>query len=209
MKTVIYLVRHSEGLKRKVNIINSDSLQITNEKNPLSVNGEKKAEELSKIAEMKYIDLVISSNYVRTISTAKYICDVNDKDLHIIETFGERKHGVSSWDELPENFELKQMQDKDYKIENGESQVEVATRMYDSLVKVLKENLGKRIVIVSHATAITFLFMKLGKYKDNCVYFKDSIVIDKDFKWNAPEVFKLEFIEEELISIENVIYNKE
>lgn len=186
MKTVIYLIRHSEGLKRKVNIVNSDNLQLTNEKTPLSVNGEKKAEILSKCLEMKNIDLIISSNYVRAISTAKYICEKNDKDLHIIETFGERRHGVSSWDELPENFELRQMQDKDFKVGDGESQLEVANRMYDSLIKVLKENLGKRIAIVSHATAITFLFMKLGQYRDNCIYFKDKVIMDENFKWNAP-----------------------
>jgi len=51
--TTIYLIRHSEPMKRKpIQFNNSDSLQIWNEKAPLSVNGEKRAELLSKSEEM-------------------------------------------------------------------------------------------------------------------------------------------------------------
>lgn len=46
--TTIYLMRHSEPLK--FNIINcNDSLQLQNEKWPLSVEGEKLAEEKSEL----------------------------------------------------------------------------------------------------------------------------------------------------------------
>lgn len=206
MKTIIYLIRHSEPIKKINHISNSDCLQIRNEKNLLSVNGEKKASALSEYEEVQNIDLVVSSNYVRAISTAKYIADKNDKDLCIIEEFGERKHGVSTWSELPEDFERLQLENEDYKIGNGESQREVANRMYNALMEVLRSNFGKRIVIVTHATAMMFLFMKLGEYKDNCVYYNDKIVIGKDFEWSAPEVFKLEFDDEKLLSIENVKY---
>lgn len=54
------------------------------------------------------------------------------------------------------------------------------------------------------ATAITFLFMKLGLYKDNCIYYNNKKLIDSNFKWNAPEVFKLNFCENDLQSIENI-----
>ena len=60
-RTVIYLIRHSEPLNDKKYISSSDSLQIENEKNPLSVDGEEKAKKLSLIDEMQNIDLVISS----------------------------------------------------------------------------------------------------------------------------------------------------
>ena len=105
MKKIVYLIRHSELMKNKINLINNDCLQLTNEKNPLSIVGEKKAEELSNKEELKNIDLIISSNYVRAISTAKYIADKNNKDIYIDEMFGERKHGINSWNELPQDFE--------------------------------------------------------------------------------------------------------
>ena len=64
-------MRHAEPLK-PINISNNDSLQVQNEKWSLTVNGEKMAEEKSHLMEFSDFDIVISSNYVRTISTAKY-----------------------------------------------------------------------------------------------------------------------------------------
>lgn len=205
MKTIVYLIRHSEPMKKKINLINNDSLQVTNEKNPLSIIGERRAEELSNKEQMQNIDLVIASNYVRAISTAKYIVEKNNKDLYINEMFGERKHGINSWDELPQGFESKQIEDPNFKIGNGESQNEVANRMYNTLMQVIEENQGKRIAIVSHATAIMFLFMKIGDYQNNRLYFNNQILIDENFEWNAPEVFKLEIDENnQITSINNM-----
>ena len=83
----------------------------------------------------KNFDIVISSNYVRAISTAKYF--TKDK-LFIDDNFGERKFGVNSWDELPSGFELRQNDDENYKIGDGESQKEVRERVYKALMKVIK-----------------------------------------------------------------------
>ena len=82
MKT-IYLMRHSEPLK-PININNNDSLQVQNEKWGLTINGEILANEKSKHIELNNFDIVISSNYVRAISTAKYF--TKDK-LFIDENF--------------------------------------------------------------------------------------------------------------------------
>ena len=120
MKTIIYISRHSEPMKLE-NSLSNDSMQLKNEKQILSLEGERRAEILSGIDELKDIDVVISSNYVRTMSTAKYIANKNNKDLIIMDDFGERKFGINSWDELPENFGDKQLEDENYKIQNGES----------------------------------------------------------------------------------------
>lgn len=80
--------------------------------------------------------------------------------------------------------------------------------MYNALMDVVNKYQDKKIVIVSHATAITFLLMKLGTYQDRKIIFNNKILIDETFKWQAPEVFKLQFEQNNLISIENVkIYN--
>ena len=70
MKT-IYFMRHSEPLK-PISINNKDTLQIQNEKWGLTINGEKLAKKKSQLNELTNFDMVISSNYVRAISTAKY-----------------------------------------------------------------------------------------------------------------------------------------
>ena len=88
--TYIYLIRHSEQLRIKNRIYNEDS-QIANEKIILSVEGEKKAKEISELAELSNIDILWSSNYVRAIATAKYIADKNKIEINIDENFNERK----------------------------------------------------------------------------------------------------------------------
>ena len=205
-RTVIYLIRHSEPLNDKKYISSSDSLQIENEKNPLSVEGEEKAKKLSLTDEMQNIDLVISSNYVRAISTAKYLAHQNKIYINIIEDFGERKFGINSWDEKPKNFTQRQLEDENYKMSNGESRKETADRMYNALLKILNKYPGKRIAIVSHGTAITYLFMKMFNCKKGTmnIQFNGKTIIDENFVWNVPEVFKLVFDDNELIDVRNV-----
>lgn len=91
-KTYIYIIRHSEVLKieNNINYVNEDD-QIRNEKIILSVDGERKAEKLSKIKELKNLDMLWSSNYVRAISTAKYLSLKNNIKINIDENFNERK----------------------------------------------------------------------------------------------------------------------
>ena len=88
METTIYLIRHSEQLRVKEQAEckeTSEISQIKNEQNPLSDNGEILAQELSNIAEFKNIDVLYSSNYVRAISTAKYIAEKNNIKINIDE----------------------------------------------------------------------------------------------------------------------------
>lgn len=89
--TVIYLVRHSDQLKHSANYQSKDNEQIKNEKIILSVEGEKKAEKLSKHEELQNIDVLYSSNYTRAIATAKYLALENNIQISIDERLGERK----------------------------------------------------------------------------------------------------------------------
>ena len=199
MKT-IYFMRHSEPLK-PMNINNSDTLQSQNEKWPLTINGEILAKEKSKHIELNNFDIVISSNYVRAISTAKYF--TKDKIL-IDENFGERKFGINSWDELPKDFGKRQFNDFNYRLPNGESINEVIKREYDSLINILNNYYDKKILIVGHSTAIASLFSRWCKINYNGNYeFNGKVFFDG--KWNYCETFKLEFDNNNnLIKIENI-----
>ena len=88
-KTTIFLIRHSEQLKIKNLLTNSENSQIANEKTILSVEGEKKAEALSKIQELSNLDSIWSSNYVRALSTAKYIALQNNLEIQISPNLNE------------------------------------------------------------------------------------------------------------------------
>ena len=126
------------------NIINNDNLQIQNEKSCLSIDGEMLASKISKLDELQNIDILFSSNYVRTISTAKYIANENNLKINIISDLGERIFGINDWSELPENFELKQLLDENYKIGTGESQKEVRERMNNILIDILDKYKNKK-----------------------------------------------------------------
>lgn len=206
MKTIIYLVRHAQPLKNIINMTNNDSIQLQNEKIILSKNGEKQAEKLSQNNFLNNIDVVYSSKYVRAISTAKYIAENNNLDIIIDERLGERIMGT---EEKTEEFWLEQMLELDSKAIDGESQREVRDRMLSFVDDILKNDLGKNVVVVSHATAMTFLLMKwcdlenvVLEGKKRKLVFNGKVVIDDSF--NTPEVFELVFNDTNIESIKRI-----
>ena len=207
--TTIYLIRHSKPMKVN-NIFNSDSLQIQNEKSSLSIEGEQLAQEKLNKKEFDNVDVLFSSNFVRTIQTAKYLAAKNNLEINIISDLGERRFGINSWDELPENFERKQFLDENYKLGNGESQKDVRTRMYTIIMNIINKYPNKRIAIVSHATAISYLlktWCNATIVDDKMRYnFNNKIILDGYI--NYCETVKLEFDNENnLINIENIKIN--
>lgn len=209
MKTTVIISRHSEPFRKLLGEYRALEIeQIRNEKNILSVNGEIKAQKLSEHKELQNVDYICSSHYVRAMSTAKYIAERNNIVLNVDSRFGERKFGVDSMEELSQDFFIKQAKDWDYKLDKGESLNEVNTRMIETFNEVFEQNIGKKIVIVSHGTALTVMLSNLCDVKVNEetqvfeIYFKDVLIFSGS--WAAPEMFKLEFDDYELINIENI-----
>lgn len=209
--TEVYLIRHSEKYRNFNNIINDDSFQLFNEKIILSINGEMLANKLANMEEMSNIDVVFASNYVRSIGTAKYIAYRNKIDVNIDKNFGERIYGINSIDGIMDDFNVKQWNDIDYKLPNGESRRDVTNRMYNALIRVINDYKNKRIAIVSHGTAISFLLDKwcdvfVNYNNDNKmntkIVFKNKIIFDNNI--SAPCVFKIVFDDNNIISIENI-----
>ena len=185
METIVYIARHSEGLMKYIDEYNSlDSFEIKNEKNPLSVVGEEKARRLSECSELIGLDKIYSSHYVRTISTAKYIADKNNLKLNIDFRFGERKFGINDFKELPGNYFIRQIEDRSYKINDGECFNEVQERMLSALMEHLSNNHGKRLLIVSHGTSLSMMLAKWCDLKVNTqtqlieIYFNNELAFD-------------------------------
>lgn len=192
--TTIYLSRHSQPLTVNSDDSN-DSFQVKNEKTILSIDGEKIAERWSNTNVFNNIDYVYSSNYIRSISTAKYVSEKNNLTINIDDDLGERKFGVSNWSELPERFERKQYLDENYKIGNGDSQKEVRERMRSAIMKILNKHKNSKIAIVSHGTAISWLLMlwcKVELVDDKLKYsFKGEELLHGYFRYC--ETFELTF----------------
>ena len=205
MKKTIYFMRHSEVQKGMNQEFNNDKLQIINEKSILSCNGEKLADKLSKLDVFKGIELVVSSSYVRAMSTAKYFVNENN-EFAVVDYFNERKHGVDSWDELPDGFEEKQFNDFNFKVKNGECLNEVRERMLNGLNLLLNHCDCEKILVVSHATCITAMLTTWCDIKyGESIKFKDKIIMNSS--WKYLDCFKLEFDDNELVDITNLNYS--
>lgn len=208
--TTIYISRHSQPFRKllgeyKVNEIE----QIRNEKNPLSVAGEKYAEQMSNYPDLSKVETLYSSHYVRAMSTAKYIAEKNNIALNVDERLGERKFGVNELSELPSIFFEEQFRNWDYKLPNGESTNEVSKRMNEALLEILNNNKGKKVAVISHGTAISAMLKKWCDVKLNEetklieIYFNNKLIFDGN--WKTPELFKTEFDDNNnLINIENI-----
>lgn len=196
--TTIYLIRHSVRFE-KSNIESYNTEQsnlLKNEKIILSVEGEKRAEILSHEEELQNIDVVYTSNLVRTLSTAKYLCYNQNLKVNIDDRFDERRVGIYNDNQVTDWF-IRQYYDPNYKTVGGESQIDVRNRVYDGLLDILSKHKDKRVAIFSHGYAITFLLLKWCKLINIddehkfTISYNDKIIYDK--KINAPEVFKLTF----------------
>ena len=208
--TTIYLLRHSQPFRSLLGDYNVNEVeQIRNEKNMLSVEGERLAEQMSKREELQNIDVIYSSHYVRAMCTAKYIATNNNILLNVDERLGERRFGVNNMYELPKDFFENQFRDWDYKLDNGESANEVSERMNNAIADILNKHSNKKIAVVSHGTAISTMLSKWCDVilnEDNKlieIYFNNEMVFDGN--WNCPELFELEFDDKNVLkSIKNI-----
>lgn len=208
--TTVYISRHSQPFRKFLGEYKVNEMeQIRNEKNLLSVDGEKYAEEMSNLPELLKVEILYSSHYVRAMSTAKYIAEKNNIILNVDERLGERRFGVNNMSELPSTFFEDQFRNWDYKLTNGESVNEVSKRMNEALSEILDVNRDKKIAIISHGTAISAMLKKWCNIKLNEetklveIYFNNELVFDGN--WKCPELFKLEFDDNNnLISIKNI-----
>ena len=119
METIVYLIRHSEKIDLNLinNTYNDEYYQNRREKIILSIKGEEKAKILSQSDEFKNIDSIYSSNYVRTIQTAKYMAETQKKIINIDKRFNERNMGIIK---EGKNIVIDQYFDDNLKNEEGE-----------------------------------------------------------------------------------------
>jgi broad specificity phosphatase PhoE len=196
--TTLYLIRHSVKYPKKEieSSYCNDDKDLYDEKMILSVEGEKRAELLSHEKELQNIDVVYTSNMVRSIATAKYLCEDQKLKYNIDMRLNERRYGKQNSNDFEDWYERQYLY-SDFRTIGGESQEDVRNRMFECVTEILEKNKGKRIAVFSHGYAITFLLLRWCELVDvtrerKLTYkYKNKIIFDKII--NAPEVFKLEF----------------
>ena len=205
--TIIYLIRHAETIDENGIRNTSEDLQIINEKEILSVEGEAQAKKLSENEELKNLDIIWSSSYTRAKATAKYIANVNNLPINLDDNLSERKLG--NLQELGDFMKDKntrdpsqeQLLDRTFRTSDGESAEQTRKRMNKFFDKILKEYEEKRIAVISHGGSIKFFLLNWCTVNENVklVYNKNTILNIK-----SPCLLKLTFRKDELIDLEQL-----
>ena len=202
MEKKVYLIRHSEQLKIKNEEEKNE--QIKNEKIILSVEGEKKAEKLSKIPQLQNIEQLWSSNYVRAISTAKYIAKENNIEIKISSKLNERKLGdLETLKEMAKNkknsYTTEQLLNRKLKNKDGESCEEVSKRMKEKIQEIVEEG-PENIAIVSHGAAIKLYLSNYSEIDEKINFIYNNKIIIKE-NLTSPNIIELEFVNNKLNNI--------
>lgn len=165
--TIVYLIRHAETIDENgIRNTNEDSHMI-NEKEILSIKGEEQSKKLSKNIELNNIDVIWSSSYTRAKATAKYIANANNLPINLDSNLSERELGnLKELGEFMKDKSTKdpsqeQLLDKKFKTSDGESAEETRQRMNKFFDRILEENEGKKIAVVSHRRFNKIFLIKL------------------------------------------------
>lgn len=205
----IYLIRHSSSFVSINNYGDYENVSWNdyNRNMILSVEGERNAEKLCEVEELKGVDVVYSGDSFRAIGTAKYISKLNNLSLNLDDRINERNLGVSKISELPSNFNSNSFKDKDYKYMNGESLNEVDC-IFQSFINEILDSDYTRIVIVFLGIILLSYLQKICDYfsfDENSFFikYKDNMVLNGKLK--NPDVFKLTFDDyENIISVSRI-----
>ena len=204
--TIIYLIRHAETVQENGIRNANENSQMINEKEILSVHGEKQSQKLSENIELSHIDIIWSSSYARAKATAKYIASKNNLPINIDSSLNERKLG--NLKELGEFMKDKktrdpsqeQLLDRNFKTSDGESAEDTRQRMTKFFDKILQEYNWKKIAVVSHGGSIKFFLLNWCKLNEDVKLVYKNTVLDI----TSPCLLKLTFRENELLNLEQI-----
>lgn len=165
----------SNNLVTKANVIHSKetTFKKAREQTMLSKKGEDSAIALTKMEVLDSIEVVYTSEYFGAMNTGKYIAEEKRIDLVIDKRLNERVVGNLGSNEF--RF-LKGMQEHDFnfKLEDGESILDVQKRMEDFLLDALISP-EKNMLVVTHNIALMSL---LAKYCNKGYNLYDRLILD-------------------------------
>jgi 2,3-bisphosphoglycerate-dependent phosphoglycerate mutase len=185
VKTYIYMVRHA---------ISPFSLDNERDRG-LSEQGKKDSIKAAELLKKEGIDIVVSSTYARAIETVKPLASLLNKEIIQYEELVERpiaslKYEIDE-DELLKGIE-KSFVDIDYCLAEGETTRQAQDRSIPTFKHILSEYKGKKIAIGTHGNILTIILK----------YFDDSYGYDFWKSTSKPDIYRLEFDENELIYVE-------
>lgn len=153
----IFAVRHGEAEHNVLDICNGD---IKNNTFHLTANGKSQAIKVAEKLTKEKIDIIISSDILRTKETATIIAESLGKKVMVDKRLRDIDPGVFEGEKISRAKEFRQSQSDRYnaQFEKGESLADVAKRIKSFFDFIGKKYKGKNIVIVSHEDAIKTMY---------------------------------------------------
>ncbi len=206
MKT-IYLIRHS---MTGVNVENYKNFRevLWKEYNAnmiLSVDGEKRAENLCNVKELENIEEIYASSSARAIATAKYLADKKNLSIKLDKRINEIDFDVEYYKEMPDDFTQQMFENKDLKINTHESFNDMDNRVNDFITKLLDSDKNNVAVIIHGMLLLSYLgSIANEKFEDKKfkITFNGKEILNGTP--SAPDIYKLTFENKELIDIERI-----
>ncbi|MBK5451647.1 histidine phosphatase family protein [Bacillus sp. TH22] len=187
MNTYIYMVRHGESPK----------LEGNERTRGLTEKGILDAQRITEILETEGIDTFISSPYKRAMLTIEESANYHEKEIVVYENLKECR--FLSEDKIISDKELyplvkKMFSNPDFTLTGGESYVDCQRRVVKILKEILMDFQGHKIVVGTHGLVMTLMMN----------YFDNQYGLEFLMNTSKPDVYKLEFKDEQLINVERL-----
>jgi broad specificity phosphatase PhoE len=160
--THIYLVRHGQT------VTNREGRFCGHSETNLTELGERQARALGGRLAAEKIDACYTSDYSRAILTAAHVAagkniparvDPDLRELHYGEW--EQQKGSDVWKHYRAQYLLMRREDPAWRPPGGETVAEVRERTRAAFDRIVASHPGKRVLIVSHGTAINCLLSSI------------------------------------------------
>ncbi|GKU79189.1 phosphoglycerate mutase [Paenibacillus sp. L3-i20] len=182
--TTIYMVRHAE----------SPYNEGTERTRGLTIEGKKKALEITGLLENEGVNVIVSSPYTRAILTIEELAQKLKLNIDIYEDLREKRFAGDDYSIRDEEFMpfLKQsFLDFSYFLPGGESNAACQNRAVAVLKAIMELYKGKKIAIGTHGNVMTLMMN----------YFDASYGYDFLTQTKKPDIYKLEFEDLKLIKV--------
>jgi 2,3-bisphosphoglycerate-dependent phosphoglycerate mutase len=186
MSTTVYMVRHGDSPKE-----GNERMRGLTEK------GYQDAQRVAELLIEEEIDLVVSSPYLRSILTVEQVALHKGKEVMVMENLRERVFS-SSYNRL-EDKDLgpllqKSFEDFSFSLEGAESNAACQRRAVQVLKELLHTYQDKNIMIGTHGAVMTLMMN----------YFNPLFDLEFLYSTTKPDIYRLKFNKEQLVSIERV-----
>jgi len=167
-----FILRHGESTR---NVEKRASCWPEKIKSPLTEKGIKQIKKAAKELKKKKIDLIFSSDLLRTKQTAEIVSKeirvkikldkrlrevnvgiLNNKPIDEIGRFWDKERKLSPAEHYKKRFKIAP--------DNGENYIQLEKRMFDFFKEMEKKYEGKNILIVSHQRPLTLLEKAVNNY---------------------------------------------